>query len=50
MKHSILQEKLYWRKNGIPAGLRVALQRKDINTGESIYLNYVQDFPRYKHR
>jgi hypothetical protein len=45
MKHRILQEALYWRKNGIPAGLRVALESKGINTEKSIYLNYEQDFP-----
>ncbi len=45
MKHRILQEALYWRKHGIPAGLRVALEGKGIDTEKSIYLNYEQDFP-----
>lgn len=45
MKHGILREALYWRNNGIPLGLRTALESKGINTEKSIYLNYDQDFP-----
>lgn len=44
-KHRIYQEASYWRDNGIPIGLKSALEKKGIDTEKSIYLQYEQDFP-----
>ena len=44
-KHRILSEATYWRKNGIPTPLRIALEKKGIEVEKSIFLNYEQDFP-----
>ena len=44
-KHRIYQEVLYWRENGIPLGLKKALEAKGVDTDRSIYLHYEQDFP-----
>ena len=44
-KHKIISEALYWRKHGIPIGLKNALESKGVNTEKSVYLNYEQDFP-----
>jgi len=43
LKHSILTEALYWRTNGIPSGLRSALESKGVDTEKSIYFQYDQD-------
>lgn len=44
-KHKIYQEALYWRNNGIPKPLKLALEEKGIETEKSIFLEYEQDFP-----
>ncbi|WP_300433025.1 hypothetical protein [uncultured Thalassolituus sp.] len=44
-KHRIYQEASYWRKNGIPKGLTIALEEKGVDTAKSILLQYEQDFP-----
>jgi hypothetical protein len=44
-RHRIFTEASYWRQNGIPLGLQLALEEKGINTAQSIYLDYEQDFP-----
>lgn len=44
-KHRIYLEANYWRNNGIPTGLKIALEEKGIDTDNSIYLQYEQDFP-----
>ena len=43
-KHRIFEEAFYWRTNGIPVGLKKALERKGIDTDNCIYLQYEQDF------
>ena len=44
-KNKIYNEALYWRKNGIPAALKNALEGKEINTTKSVFLEYEQDYP-----
>ena len=44
-KYRIYREASYWRKSGIPFGLKSALEEKGIDTNKSIYLQYEQDFP-----
>ena len=44
-KHRIYQEASNWRNNGIPKGLKSALEEKGIDTDKSIFLHYEQDFP-----
>lgn len=44
-KNRILEEASYWRTNGIPIGLKKALEMKGVNTESCILLNYEQDFP-----
>lgn len=44
-KHRIYQEASFWRSSGTPVGLNSALEEKGIDTSNSIYLQYQQDFP-----
>ena len=44
-KFRIYREASIWRNNGIPIGLKSALEEKGIDTDKCIFLHYAQDFP-----
>ena len=44
-KHAIFTEASYWRKNGIPQAIKLALESHGICAETSIFLKYAQNFP-----